>query len=117
MAGFISILITRTTAIVDRIRSLNDIAEDDTARIKLKADIPRLERRERLLTNATYLALGSGISTTLLVVMAFGSAFFGFRHEPGAGLLFVVAICLLGASLFRFAQEVRIALHDLEHYR
>jgi hypothetical protein len=117
VAGFISILITRATGVLDRLRSLNEITEDDTARVELKSDIPRLKRRERLLSDAIRLALGSGICTTLLLALAFMSAFLGFRHEYGAGLLFIVAVGLLGVSLFRFAQEVKVALHDLEHYR
>ena len=117
IAGFISILITRLTPIVDRIRSINEIADDDAVRIKLNADLPRLKRRERLLTSATSLSLVSGICTTLLVIVVFASPFFGLRHEPGAAILFIVSICLLGASLFRFFQEVRISLHHLEHHR
>src|SRR5216684_3582756 len=96
VAAYISILLTRMTMIVDRIRSL--------------------KRRAELLNNATYLALGSGICTTLLLVLGFVMAFFGFRHEYGVGALFIVAVCLMGASLTRFAQEVRIALHEFENY-
>lgn len=67
VAGFISILTTRLTGILDRIRSLNEIGEQDAARAHLKSDIPRLNRRAALLSDATYLALGSGLSATLLL--------------------------------------------------
>ena len=117
VAGFISILIARMETIVGRIRGLNEIADDDAARAQLKSDIPRLKRRAKLLNSAIRLALGSGICTSLLLVVAFGSAFFGLRHEYGVGLLFVVAIVLLGTSLFRFTQEVRIGLSEADHYR
>ena len=117
VAGFISILIARMEIIVGRIRSLNDIADDDTARARLKSDIPRLKRRAKLLSSAIRLALGSGICTSLLLVVAFVSAFFRLRHEYGVGLLFVVAVVMLGAALFRFAQEVRIGLSEADHYR
>jgi Protein of unknown function (DUF2721) len=117
VAAYISILLTRMTMIVDRIRNLNDIADEDVARVRLRSDIPRLKRRAELLNKATYLALGSGICTTLLLILGFGMAFLGFRHEYGVALLFVTAVCLMGASLARFAQEVRIALHDFENYR
>jgi len=117
VAGFISILMTRMTGIIERIRSLNEIDENDAARMRLKSDVPRLRRRAALLNNAVHLALGSGISTTLLLVLGFVSAFFGVRHEYGAGFLFLVAVGLLGASLFRFAQEVSIGLNELDHYR
>jgi len=117
VAGFISILIARMEIIVGRIRSLNEIADDDTARARLKSDIPRLKRRATLLTSAIRSALGSGICTALLLVVAFVSAFLRLRHEYGVGVLFVVAVALLGASLFRFAQEVRIGLSEADHYR
>jgi hypothetical protein len=117
VAGFISILIARMEIIVGRIRSLNEIADDDTARARLKSDIPRLKRRATLLTSAIRSALGSGICTALLLVVAFVSAFFRLRHEYGVGVLFVVAVVLLGAALFRFAQEVRIGLSEADHYR
>jgi hypothetical protein len=117
VAAYISILLTRMTVIVDRIRILNDIADEDVARVRLRSDIPRLKRRAELLNKATYLALGSGICTTLLLILGFAMAFFGFRHEYGVGALFVIAVCLMGGSLTRFAQEVRIALHEFENYR
>jgi hypothetical protein len=57
VAGFVSILLGRMTTIIDRIRSLNEIAEDDRARAHLKSDIPRLQRRASLLNSAVRLAL------------------------------------------------------------
>jgi hypothetical protein len=53
----------------------------------------------------------------LLLVVGFATAYAGVRHEYGAGLLFAVAISLLGVALFRFAQEVRIGLSEADHYR
>jgi Protein of unknown function (DUF2721) len=117
VAGFISILLGRMTTVVDRIRTVNEIADDDTKRAHLKSDIPRLRQRAKLLNSATHLALASGMCTSLLLVIGFGSAFLKLQHEYGAGLLFVFAVGLLGGSLFRFAQEVRIGLSESDHYR
>jgi hypothetical protein len=117
VAGFIAILLGRLTMVVDRIRSLNEITADDTDRAHLKSDIPRLRQRAKLLNSAAYLAIVSGMCTSLLLVIGFVSAFFRLRHEYGAGLLFAVAIALLGGSLFRFAQEVRMGLSEPDHYR
>ena len=61
IAALVSILTTRMTGIVDRIRSLNQIADDDTERRWLKEDIARLRRRETLLNQALYLAVTAGI--------------------------------------------------------
>ena len=117
VAGFISILLGRMTGVIDRIRNLNEIAEGDTVRAYLKSDIPRLRRRAQLLNSATHLALVSGMCTALLLVVGFGSAFFRVQHVYGAGLLFFIAVILLGASLFRFGQEVRIGLSEADHYQ
>jgi hypothetical protein len=116
VAGFVSILIARMSGIIDRVRSLNMIADDDSPRARLKTDIPRLKHRAQLMNNAIYLAVGSGICTTALVILAFASAFVGIRHEQLVGVLFVVALGLLGAALFTLAREVRIALNEFEHY-
>ena len=117
VAGFISILLGRMTTIVDRIRSLNEIGEDDSARAHLKSDIPRLRRRARLLNSATQLALFSGMCTSLLLVVGFASAFLKLQHEYGAAILFLIAVGLLGGALVRFGQEVRIGLSESDHYR
>jgi hypothetical protein len=117
VAGFVSILLGRMTSVLDRIRSLNEIADDDAARSPLKSDIPRLRRRAILLNSATRLALVSGMCASLLLVVGFASAFVKLRHEYGAGLLFLFAVTLLGGSLFRFGQEVRIGLSESDHYR
>lgn len=117
VAGFVSILLGRMTNVIDRVRSLNEIADDDTVRANLKSDIPRLRRRAKLLNSATHLALASGMCTSLLLVVGFVSAFFRLQHEYGAGILFAVAVALLGGSLFRFSQEIRIGLSESDHYR
>jgi hypothetical protein len=117
VAAFIAVLLSRLTMVVERIRSLNEITADDAARAHLKSDIPRLRQRAKLLNSAAHLALVSGMCTSLLLVMGFASAFFRLRHEYGAGLLFAVAIALLGGSLFRFGQEVKMGLSEADHYR
>ena len=117
VAGFVSILLGRMTSVMDRIRSLNEIADGDSVRARLKSDIPRLRRRAKLLNSATHLALVSGICTSLLLVVGFASAFFRLQHEYGAGILFALAVALLGGALFRFSQEVRIGLSEGDHYR
>jgi len=59
-------------------------------------------------------ALAVGVLS--LVILAFASAFLGVRHEPVAGVLFMVALGLLGSALFTFGREVRIGLSELDHY-
>lgn len=88
---------------IERIRSLNDIADDDAARRHLKCDIPRLRQPVKLLHSATYLALLRGLCTALLVVVAFVSAL--LQLQPiGAPLLFTIALILLGGAIFQFSR-------------
>ena len=81
VAAFVAVLLNRMTSVIERIRSLNEIADNDTARTHLKSDIPRLRQRVKLLNSATHLALLSGICTSLLLVVGFVSAFLRLRHE------------------------------------
>ena len=117
VASFVAVLLGRMTSVLDRIRSLNEISDGDIPRSHLKSDIPRLRQRAKLLNSATHLALLSGLCTAVLLVVGFLSALFGLRHEYGAGLLFAVALALLGGSIFRFGQEVRMGLSEADHYR
>jgi hypothetical protein len=116
VAALISVLIGRMNGIIDRSRQLNAIRDDDAERTHLKADLPRLARRAKLMNDAIYLAAGSGIVTACLVILAFVLALLGARHEPGAALLFMVALGLFTASLVNLAREVRIGLTDLDHF-
>lgn len=75
VAGFVSIVLGRLTAVVDRIRSLNDVSDDDRDRVHLKSDLPRLRRRAKLLRNAAHLALFSGMCVGLLLIAGFACAF------------------------------------------
>ena len=116
VSGFVAVLMGRMNGVIDRIRALNAIPDGDAARAFLKADLPRLQRRAKVLNDAIYLAVGAAICTTLLVIMAFISAFLGQRHEPGAAVMFVVALMLMCASLITLAREVRIALTEYDHH-
>lgn len=116
VAALFSILIGRMTAITERIRNLNQIAEEDAARKWLKADIARLKQREILLNSALRLAVMCGICVGLLLLFGFIVALIGYRHEPGAGLLFIISLCLLVASLYRFLQDIRISLSEHDHH-
>jgi hypothetical protein len=117
VAGFVSILLGRMNAIVDRVRHLNEIMDDDNSRAHLKSDIPRLRRRLTLLSKATRLALAAGVCTSLLLVVGFGSALLHLQHVYGAAILFLAAVALMGLSLFRFGQEIAIGISEADHYR
>ena len=116
VAGFVAVLMGLMNGIIERIRAVNGIADNDEVRAHLKSDLPRLKRRAKLINDAIYFAVGSALCTTVLVILAFVTAFFGFRHELGAAVMFIVALGLLGASLLTLAREVRIALNEFDHY-
>ena len=117
VAAFSSVLLGRMTSVIERIRSLNEISDEDATRGHLKSDIARLRRRVDLLRSATQLALASGVSVSLLLILGFLCAFFNLRHEFGAGFLFILTLGLLSVSLFRLGHEVQIGISEADLYR
>jgi ABC-type spermidine/putrescine transport system permease subunit I len=116
VAAFVSVLISRMNRIIDRSQALNAIADDHTVKASLKSDIPRLKARAVLLNKAIFFSTISAIVTSLLVIVAFVSAYFNIAHEYGVGFLFVVALSFFTASLVNLARETRIALHEYDHF-
>jgi len=116
LAAFIAVLISRLNRIIDRTILLNAIADDDATKSRLKADIPRLLRRASMINRAIFWAVIGSITITLMVIVAFVSAFFHIQHERGVGVLFMVALGAFVVSLVDFAREVRIALSEFDHY-
>jgi hypothetical protein len=116
LAAFISVLVLRMNRVVDRSQALNAIGGDDPARVRLKSDLPRMKRRAMLLNNAVLFASISAIFATLLVMVAFVSAFFGIQHERGIAVLFIVTLGFFTAALINLVRETRIALHEFDYY-
>jgi uncharacterized membrane protein len=117
VASFTSVLIARMNRIIDRSQALHAIAEDEASRAHLKTDIPRLKRRAVLLNKSILYSTFAAITTSVLVIVAFVSAYFNVAHEYGVGVLFVLALAFFTGSLVNLARETRIALHDIDHYR
>jgi hypothetical protein len=114
VASFLSVLVAHMSRIIDRSRTINAISDDDPNYASLKATLPQLKLRARLVNRAIYWVVASGISTCLLMIAAFGSAYFGIRHEPGAAILFTLSLGLFTFSLISFAREVKIAMTNTE---
>jgi Protein of unknown function (DUF2721) len=112
VAAFVAVLMNRLSGVVERILG----AGKDAVSPRLDTDVSHLKRRAALLHQSISLALGAGICTALLLALGFVAAFFKVRHEYGAGVLFTTAVALLGGALFRFLQEIRLGLRELEHY-
>lgn len=116
LAAFIALLISRLNRIIDRTIVLNAIADDDAARSRLKADIPRLLRRAAMVNRAIFWAVIGSITITLMVIVAFVCAFFQIQHERGVAVLFMISLGAFVVSLIDFAREVRIALSEFDHH-
>ena len=117
IAAFVSLMASRLSAVVERLRTLNAIDDDDHARAHLKGDLERLKRRARYLNSGIVASLHGGLCATLLLAILFLSALFRLKHAYGAPFLFVLATCFLGFALFRFAQEARIGLTVADEYQ
>ena len=116
LAAFIAVLISRFNRIVDRTIVLNAIADNDAARSRLKADLPRLMRRAAMINRAIFWAVIGSITITVMVIVAFISAFFQIQHERGVAVLFIISLGAFVVSLVDFAREVRIALSEFDHH-
>jgi hypothetical protein len=116
VAAFISVLVSRMNRVIDRSQTLYRIAEADGERFYLKADIPRLKRRARLLNRSVFFATISAIVTALLIIVAFVSAMLHLQHEYGVAIFFIIALSFFLAALVDLARETRIGLHDIDHH-
>jgi hypothetical protein len=117
VAALVAVLVNRISGVTQRIRSLREIDENDVARAWLKTEIGELRQREILLNSALHLAVLAGLGVTVLLVFGFVVAFLGYRHEPGAAVLFIAALGFLAASLFRFLQDIRLSKSEHDDYR
>ncbi|GLS20678.1 hypothetical protein GCM10007874_36950 [Labrys miyagiensis] len=115
VAGLISVLVSRLERILDRSRAINTMQGETSAILTLKADIPRLEERARLVNLAVFPAISSGIVTTMLIMVAFALAFFELPHEKGVAALLVVAVLLFTIAPAHVLREIRISLRKSDH--
>ena len=116
VAAFISVLISRMNRVIDRSQFLHGIVDDDGPRAHLKADIPRLKRRARLLNQSIFYSTICAIITGSLIIVAFVSAMLHLPHEYGVAILFILALIFFVLSLINLARETRIALNDFDHH-
>jgi len=114
VASFLAVLVGHMSRIIDRARAINATPDQDPNKAALKATLPQLKLRAALVNRAIYWAVGCGITTCVLMIVAFASAYVGARHEPAAAVLFTLSLCLFTASMISFAREVRISLNQDE---
>jgi len=112
-AQLLDVLISRLDRILDRAETLEMIDPDD-ARAALKAELPVLKNRARLIHVSISWGVASCIVTSVLVIMSFVAAFLRFQHEYGAATMFTLAMILFTAALIAFGREVRLAYSEID---
>jgi hypothetical protein len=116
VAGFLSMLHTRQVGVIDRIRFVNAIPADDPDRAFLKPDIDRLRRRSRLLSRAIFFGIAAGITTTLLIILAFAMAILRMQHIWGTALMFILSLSLFCVALVLLVMDSFIAVTEYDHF-
>jgi hypothetical protein len=110
VASLLSVLITRMNRVVDRSRSIGALPESE--RVRAEDELPDLRRRAEFMHRAIFWCAGSGIATSMLVIIAFASALLDLEHERGAAVLFIIAMSLFTMTLIYLAREVRLSAAD-----
>jgi hypothetical protein len=106
----------RLMGVIDRIRYLNAIPSDDPDRAFLKPDIDRLRRRSRLLSRSIFYGISAGITTTLLIILAFAMAILQMQHIWGTALMFILSLSLFCAALVYLVLDSFIAVTEYDHF-
>jgi hypothetical protein len=114
VAAFLSVLVSHMGRVLDRLRAIQALPDSDPQKDRLRSAAQVLRIRAELVQRAIFWAVSSGIATCLLMIVAFGSAYFGVRHEPGAAILFTLSLGLFMLSLIAFAREVRVAIKSAD---
>jgi hypothetical protein len=73
-------------------------------------------QRAAMMNRAIFWAVIASLSVTLLVIVAFVTAFFQIQHERGVAFFFMISLGAFTISLVDFAREVRIALSEYDHH-
>ncbi len=115
IVAFLSLLTGRMARVMDQIGTLHDI-NDDSRHARLKAAMPVLKRRAKLINYSMSLSITSAVVTALLVVIGFLGALVGFESEVLIATLFVLSLFAFVAALCLFVQEAILALGELDHY-
>jgi hypothetical protein len=113
VAAFVSLMMSRLAAVNAHIKATRALPDQDGAAVGSSMALGMLMRRARLLSDGIILSLGGGMCATLLLAILFATQFLGLHHAYGSAILFIAATLLLGAALFRFAQEAWHARREL----
>jgi hypothetical protein len=113
IVGFLSLLASRMGRVMDRVQLLREIDDHEIQRTRMKADMPILMRRAKLIHYSMSLSIVSAVVTALLVVIAFLGALIAFESETLIATLFVFSLLAFVAALCLFVHEAILALSEL----
>jgi len=116
VASFISMLFDRMSSVAERIRTLRALPDDRSEQGDRQTDIVHLRKRVRVMHRSILLAIGSGITTTLLIIMAFATALLRLQHMWGSAALFMIALTFFCASLVLLAIDVAVSVSEYDRY-
>jgi hypothetical protein len=94
--GFISLL--HVQRVPERCRALHATGDSDLHASSLALEISRFERRSKLLIGAIQFAVGAGIATAFLIIIAFVGAPAHINLALIVALLFIISLALFVAS-------------------
>lgn len=106
IAAIVDRMNTRLAEVTSAMRGMVAEGKTDSPLHRLYQD------RAKLLRRGIHDALIGAILTVVLLVELFVAAYLHERHAYGAGILFLLSAFMLGAGLWRFAQEARLALRE-----
>lgn len=69
-----------------------------------------------MMNRAIWWAVAASLSVTMLVIVAFITAFFEIPHERGVAVFFMISLGAFSIALIDFAREVRIALSAYDNH-
>jgi uncharacterized membrane protein YhaH (DUF805 family) len=116
IVSFLSLLLTRMSRVMDRVRVLHEIDDQDQRRARLKGDMPLLRQRAKLVHYAMSLSAMSAVVTAMLVVVAFVGALVNFESETLIATLFVLSLLAFVVALCLFVHEAMLAQSEFQHY-
>jgi hypothetical protein len=114
-AQFVQVLVSRLDRVIDRARYLRSL-DDGDPQVPLRSELPTLRRRAVLLHRSIYWTVGSGVVTSLLVILAFLTAMLHLQHEYGAAIMFTLSMAMFAFALIAFSKEIKLAFLEVEQF-
>lgn len=114
VAALLAVITNRLARIVDRARTLEDMASgDDVAAGRARGELRVIAQRGRVVSWSIALCTLTALLIAAVIAMMFIGAFFGFDASVPVALLFIAAMGAMIAALALFLREVFLATATL----